>query len=83
MDPAIAHVALREIVEQAMREVRKLPILNTFMDATYLQEERYVMADHSYEDLRATAILNKVNRIYIKIIINFLNLYDIINWYLE
>jgi len=74
-DPAIAHAALREIVERAMKEARKLPELNTSMDAIHFRKG-CVIADHSYEDLLATAILNKVNRIYIKIFIYSLNLYD-------
>jgi len=60
-----------------MKEAQKLPELNTSMNATHLREG-CIIADHSYEDLLATAILNKVNRIYIKIFINSLNLHDII-----
>ncbi|RLU18429.1 hypothetical protein DMN91_008786 [Ooceraea biroi] len=58
-DPALAHAALREIVERAMEEARKLPELDASVDATHLREGRAI-ADHSYEDLLATAILNKV-----------------------
>ncbi|KAH0948094.1 hypothetical protein HN011_006770 [Eciton burchellii] len=58
-DPVIAHAALREIVERAMKEAQKLPELNTSMNATHLREG-CIIADHSYEDLLATAILNKV-----------------------
>ncbi|XP_026827998.1 uncharacterized protein LOC105279114 isoform X4 [Ooceraea biroi] len=58
-DPALAHAALREIVERAMEEARKLPELDASVDATHLREGRAI-ADHSYEDLLATAILNKM-----------------------
>ncbi|XP_012060715.1 PREDICTED: uncharacterized protein LOC105623955 [Atta cephalotes] len=58
--PTMAHAALREIVEKAVEEARKLPGLNASEDsAEQLQEERAVTND-SYEDLLATAILNKV-----------------------
>ncbi|XP_011134914.1 uncharacterized protein LOC105180520 isoform X2 [Harpegnathos saltator] len=55
--PAMAHAALREIVERAVEEARKLPDLEA--DSEQPREGRAV-ADHSYEDLLATAILNKV-----------------------
>ncbi|EGI66820.1 hypothetical protein G5I_04626 [Acromyrmex echinatior] len=55
----MAHAALREIVEKAVEEARKLPGLNASEDTKQLQEERAV-TDASYEDLLATAILNKV-----------------------
>lgn len=55
----MAHAALREIVERAVEEARKLPGLNASADAEQPQEGRAV-ADNSYEDLLATAILNKV-----------------------
>ncbi|KAL0125294.1 hypothetical protein PUN28_004430 [Cardiocondyla obscurior] len=55
--PAMAHAALREIVERAVEEARKLPGLNETTDAQHPREGR---ADNSYEDLLATAILNKV-----------------------
>ena len=57
--PTMAHAALREIVEKAVEEARKLPELNASEDTEQLQEERAV-TDDSYEDLLATAILNKV-----------------------
>ncbi|XP_032673877.1 uncharacterized protein LOC116845390 isoform X3 [Odontomachus brunneus] len=57
--PAMAHAALREIVERAVEEARKLPGLNTSEDGEQSREGRAI-ADHSYEDLLATAILNKV-----------------------
>ncbi|XP_011635110.1 uncharacterized protein LOC105425850 isoform X1 [Pogonomyrmex barbatus] len=57
--PAMAHAALREIVERAVEEARKLPGLSTSADAERPREGRAV-ADNSYEDLLATAILNKV-----------------------
>lgn len=55
----MAHAALREIVERAVEEARKLPELNASADAEHPREGRAV-ADNSYEDLLATAILNKV-----------------------
>ena len=55
--PAMAHSAFREIVERAVEEARKLPGLSA--DAENPREGRAI-ADHSYEDLLATAILNKV-----------------------
>lgn len=57
--PAMAHAALREIVERAVEEARKLPGLDTSVNAEHPQEE-HAVADNSYEDLLATAILNKV-----------------------
>ncbi|XP_036138696.1 uncharacterized protein LOC105834785 isoform X5 [Monomorium pharaonis] len=57
--PAMAHAALREIVERAVEEARKLPGLNASADAEQPREGRAI-ADNSYEDLLATAILNKV-----------------------
>ncbi|XP_011170045.2 uncharacterized protein LOC105203022 isoform X1 [Solenopsis invicta] len=57
--PAMAHAALREIVERAVEEARKLPGLNASEDAEHPREGRAV-ANNSYEDLLATAILNKV-----------------------
>ncbi|XP_018313966.1 uncharacterized protein [Mycetomoellerius zeteki] len=57
--PAMAHAVLKEIVERAVEEARKLPGLNASEDAEQPQEERAV-TDDSYEDLLATAILNKV-----------------------
>ncbi|XP_067210289.1 uncharacterized protein [Linepithema humile] len=55
--PAMAHGALREIVERAVEEARKLPGLSA--DTENPREGRAI-ADNSYEDLLATAILNKV-----------------------
>ncbi|XP_011697120.1 PREDICTED: uncharacterized protein LOC105455471 isoform X2 [Wasmannia auropunctata] len=59
--PAMAHAALREIVERAVEEARKLPGLNASSaeDAEPPLDGR-VAADDNYEDLLATAILNKV-----------------------
>nr|XP_012153992.1 PREDICTED: uncharacterized protein LOC100881454 isoform X5 [Megachile rotundata] len=54
--PAMAHTALREIVERAVDEARKLPSLGGSGEPGRPPEGR---AD-SYEDLLATAILNKV-----------------------
>lgn len=60
--PATAHAALREIVERAVEEARKLPGLGASADTEHPREGRPI-ADHSYEDLLATAILNKVAQI--------------------
>lgn len=57
----MAHAALKEIVERAVEEARKLPGLNASADTEHPREGRAV-ADNSYEDLLATAILNKVVR---------------------
>lgn len=55
----MAHAALREIVERAVEEARKLPELGASTDIKLSREERTI-ADRSYEELLATAILNKV-----------------------
>ncbi|XP_072755208.1 uncharacterized protein [Anoplolepis gracilipes] len=59
--PAAAHAALKEIVERAVVEARKLPGLGPSADTEHPTESRPIaQSDHSYEDLLATAILNKV-----------------------
>ncbi|XP_024881418.1 uncharacterized protein LOC112460793 isoform X4 [Temnothorax curvispinosus] len=58
--PAMAHAALREIVERAVEEARKLPGLSASADPPEHPPEGRVVGDNSYEDLLATAILNKV-----------------------
>lgn len=55
----MAHTALREIVERAVEEARKLPSLGGSGGTGNAPEARNV-AEHSYEDVLATAILNKV-----------------------
>lgn len=55
----MAHTALREIVERAVEEARKLPGLGSSVETESAREGRDIV-DHSYEDLLATAILNKV-----------------------
>lgn len=55
----MAHAALREIVERAVEEARKLPGLDAPADGEQ-PREGCAIADRSYEDLLATAILNKV-----------------------
>lgn len=55
----MAHTALREIVERAVEEARKLPGLGGSGGTGKAPEARNV-AEHSYEDVLATAILNKV-----------------------
>ncbi|XP_043255353.1 uncharacterized protein LOC122399061 isoform X5 [Colletes gigas] len=55
----MAHTALREIVERAVEEARKLPGLGSSGETGRQLEARNI-TEHSYEDLLATAILNKV-----------------------
>nr|XP_033338342.1 uncharacterized protein LOC117227324 isoform X4 [Megalopta genalis] len=63
--PSMAHTALREIVERAVDEARKLPGLGSSNETGSAREDRNIV-DHSYEDLLATAILNKVIEKYQK-----------------
>ncbi|XP_076283070.1 uncharacterized protein LOC143210260 isoform X3 [Lasioglossum baleicum] len=63
--PSMAHTALREIVERAVEEARKLPGLGGSSETGSTREGRNIV-DHSYEDLLATAILNKVIEKYQK-----------------
>ncbi|XP_015592539.1 uncharacterized protein LOC107266503 isoform X3 [Cephus cinctus] len=56
--PTMAHTALRELVERAVEEARKLPGLGG--SETGRSQEGRDISDQSYEDLLATAILNKV-----------------------
>ncbi|XP_076659637.1 uncharacterized protein LOC143362968 isoform X2 [Halictus rubicundus] len=63
--PSMAHTALREIVERAVEEARKLPGLGSSGETGSAREGRNIV-DHSYEDLLATAILNKVIEKYQK-----------------
>ncbi|XP_076235541.1 uncharacterized protein LOC143179959 [Calliopsis andreniformis] len=58
--PTMAHTALREIVERAVEEAKKLPSLAGSPSETGRLPERKDIAENSYEDLLATAILNKV-----------------------
>ncbi|XP_033229211.1 uncharacterized protein LOC117180809 isoform X3 [Belonocnema kinseyi] len=53
----MAHTALKELVERAVEEARKLPGLRSSETG---KEKELSMTDRSYEDLLATAILNKV-----------------------
>ena len=53
----MAHTALKELVERAVEEARKLPGLRSSETG---KEKEQSMSDRSYEDLLATAILNKV-----------------------
>ncbi|KZC06592.1 hypothetical protein WN55_10503 [Dufourea novaeangliae] len=64
--PAMAHTALREIVERAVDEARKLPGLGGGSTETGRSSDTRNIVDHSYEDLLATAILNKVIEKYQK-----------------
>ncbi|CAL7949946.1 unnamed protein product [Xylocopa violacea] len=57
--PSMAHTTLREVVERVVEEARKLPGLGGSGGTGKVQEPRNI-AEHSYEDLLATAILNKV-----------------------
>lgn len=63
--PSMAHTALREIVERAVDEARKLPGLGSSNETGSARADRNIV-DHSYEDLLATAILNKVIEKYQK-----------------
>ncbi|XP_078033814.1 uncharacterized protein LOC144468306 isoform X2 [Augochlora pura] len=63
--PSMAHTALREIVERAVDEARRLPGLGSSNETGSAREDRNIV-DHSYEDLLATAILNKVIEKYQK-----------------
>ncbi|XP_020297743.1 uncharacterized protein LOC109862188 isoform X2 [Pseudomyrmex gracilis] len=56
--PAMAYVALREIIERAAEEAKKLPGLSASVDIGHSHEHSPI-AEHSYEDLLATAIFNK------------------------
>ncbi|XP_076666656.1 uncharacterized protein LOC143368149 isoform X3 [Andrena cerasifolii] len=64
--PTMAHTALRDIVERAVEEARKLPGLGGSCSETGRPQEARDIAEHSYEDLLATAILNKVIEKYQK-----------------
>ncbi|XP_076762747.1 uncharacterized protein LOC143430385 isoform X2 [Xylocopa sonorina] len=57
--PSMAHTTLREVVERVVDEARKLPGLGGSGGTGRVQEGCNI-AEHSYEDLLATAILNKV-----------------------
>ncbi|XP_035730765.1 uncharacterized protein LOC118445423 isoform X7 [Vespa mandarinia] len=58
--PTMAHSALRELVERAVEEAKKLPgLAGSSVDNPRTNEECNI-SEHSYEDLLATAILNKV-----------------------
>lgn len=56
----MAHTALRDLVERAVDEARKLPGLGATV-STGIQEDSS-FPDQNYEELLATAILNKVSR---------------------
>lgn len=55
--PSMAATALREFVERAVQEARKLPALG---NSAANEKQDLNVTDRSYEDLLATAILNKV-----------------------
>lgn len=57
----MAHAALRDLVERAVEEAKKLPGLGS-SDAGRSTEQRDI-SDQTYEDLLATAILNKVGEL--------------------
>ena len=59
--PTMAHTALRELVERAVDEARKLPSLGASTVSTGIHEGS-TLAQQNYQDLLATAILNKVHR---------------------
>lgn len=54
----MAHTALRELVERAVDEARKLPCLGATVSTTVHEDSTF--SEQNYEDLLATAILNKV-----------------------
>ncbi|XP_043277226.1 uncharacterized protein [Venturia canescens] len=56
--PPMAHTALRELVERAVDEARKLPCLGATVSTTVHEDSTF--SEQNYEDLLATAILNKV-----------------------
>nr|XP_050854687.1 uncharacterized protein LOC127065842 isoform X1 [Vespula vulgaris] len=58
--PTMAHSALRELVERAVEEAKKLPGLAGSSTDNQRTNEECNISEHSYEDLLATAILNKV-----------------------
>ncbi|XP_066587337.1 uncharacterized protein [Prorops nasuta] len=58
--PSMAHTALRELVERAIEDARKLPSFGANEAGSLQEEGRRNLNEHSYEDLLATAILNKV-----------------------
>ncbi|XP_012273330.1 uncharacterized protein LOC105695899 isoform X3 [Orussus abietinus] len=57
--PTMAHTALRELVERAVDEARKLPGLGGQSTSESISESQDI-PEESYEGLLATAILNKV-----------------------
>ncbi|XP_015127925.1 uncharacterized protein LOC107048955 isoform X2 [Diachasma alloeum] len=62
--PSMAHTALRELVERAVDEARKLPGLGD--SVTIRRQDNTSIGEQSYEDLLAAAILNKVVEKYQK-----------------
>ncbi|KAH0539714.1 hypothetical protein KQX54_007472 [Cotesia glomerata] len=64
--PSMAHTALRELVERAVDEARKLPGLGDTVSTRTQQSTSTTVAEQDYEDLLAAAILNKVIEKYQK-----------------
>ncbi|KAI4501950.1 hypothetical protein M0802_002632 [Mischocyttarus mexicanus] len=58
--PTMAHSALHELVERAVEDAKKLPGLSDSTADNSRTHEECNISEHSYEDLLATAILNKV-----------------------
>ncbi|KAI4489842.1 hypothetical protein M0804_004024 [Polistes exclamans] len=58
--PTMAHSALRELVGRAVEEAKKLPGLSDSTADNSRTNDECNISEHSYEDLLATAILNKV-----------------------
>ncbi|XP_034942781.1 uncharacterized protein [Chelonus insularis] len=56
--PSMAHTALRELVERAVDEARKLPGLGDTVSSRI--QENTSISEQNYEDLLAAAIINKV-----------------------
>ncbi|XP_026674368.1 uncharacterized protein LOC108631025 [Ceratina calcarata] len=57
--PTMAHTTLREVVERVVEEAKKLPSFAGSGGTGKVHEPRNI-AEHNYEDILATAILNKV-----------------------
>ncbi|XP_043490529.1 uncharacterized protein LOC122516629 isoform X1 [Polistes fuscatus] len=58
--PTMAHSALRELVGRAVEEAKKLPGLSDSSADNSRTHDECNISEHSYENLLATAILNKV-----------------------
>lgn len=59
--PTMAHAALRDLVERAVEEAKKLPGLGGSDAGRSGDQDPSDISEQTYEDLLATAILNKVS----------------------